>query len=376
MSGLRREDERKLKELNDLCERVGRRNLPEDDQLCMLYLEDRYNHFLEEGMRKLRSECDFSRPKGIGQLFTGASKMNSSRRGHRERNIAPNSKNTTTGTRSGGVVKPVPAALEHSSAASSRETLGKLWTWVLEDVVVGGIPRAGPHEDGAGHLLELWRQCRARGGTALSVVSCLELDESIPHGFAVLKDWEQFTGTVDYYFVPFIPPEKQENPPEVVTAVLEELLTICSSVYNASHLLNGKDEDTCKGIACRKHSCPLLHIGGRKKGSFKNAGEHRIVYIMCKTGHTRAWVFSMAYLISQYGMEYNEADQFLRQLRAFEPSSAQVEFVLKFAEYAANPRRTRKPTEEEEMYHKVLAQVLSLPPSYRERLLCDLEELT
>ncbi|RNF26274.1 uncharacterized protein Tco025E_01397 [Trypanosoma conorhini] len=376
MSRLRREDEHKLRELTELAAAVGRQNLPEDDQLVMLYLEDRYNKFLEEGLRKLRGERhgggSGGGATGLSSLFRIRTVKSPSRRAH---SAQPPSSATNPHSAEGSAAATVRTPSGCSEASPPRPLAGKLWTWVLDDLVVGGVPHADAREDGAGHMLELWRQCLARGGSMLAVVSCLEVGESIPPGFATLQDWERFPGVVDYYSVPFIAPEKQGNPPVVRSAVLEVLFTICKSIHSAQPFMDAGQADKQKKLLDSTGFCSLLRFGGRKQRALLKFNHQPILYIMCKTGLTRAWVFAMAYLMSQYGIDYPEADRLLCQLRPFQPSPAQVEMALKFSTCMFKSR-SAEGRSEERTYPKLLAQVLSLSPSYRSRLLSDLERLT
>ncbi|RNF06515.1 hypothetical protein TraAM80_04021 [Trypanosoma rangeli] len=376
MSCLRREDELKLKELTELAAAVGRQNLPEDDQLVMLYLEDRFNRFLEEGLRRLRGESDGGKATGLSNLFRTKLMTSLPRRVHSVKlpeSQPPNAnKNLHGEERSLDAIVRTPN--ERFVTSPPRPAAGKLWTWVLDDLAVGGVPHSDTKEDGAGHMLELWRQCLARGGSMLLVVSCLEVGEVIPPGFATLQDWERFPGVVDYYSVPFIPPEKQGNPPRVETEILEVLHTVCKSVYSALPFVDAGQVDTQKKLLDSTGHCSMFRFGGRKRRALLKFSHQPIVYIMCKTGLTRAWVFAMAYLMSQYGMGYPEAEQLLHKLRPFHPSPTQVEMALTFST-AIKPRHTEGRSEEHR-YLELLAQVLSLSPSYRSRLLCDLKRST
>ncbi|PWV21864.1 hypothetical protein C3747_1g80 [Trypanosoma cruzi] len=169
-------------------------------------------------------------------------------------------------------------------------------------------------------------------------------------------------------------PKKQENAPEVGNEMLELLSTVCRSVHMALTIVDAGQVDTQKNLLDSTGFCSLLRFGDRKERVLLKANHQRIVYIMCKTGEKRAWVFAMAYLMSQCGMEYQEADRHLRQLREFHPSPAQVEIALKFLMHTFKAQRAEDRAEEH-TYLKVLTQVLSLSLYYRNRLFRELERL-
>ncbi|RNC62143.1 hypothetical protein TcCL_ESM00159 [Trypanosoma cruzi] len=156
--------------------------------------------------------------------------------------------------------------------------------------------------------------------------------------------------------------------------MLELLSTVCRSVHMALTIVDAGQVDTQKNLLDSTGFCSLLRFGDRKERVLLKANHQRIVYIMCKTGEKRAWVFAMAYLMSQCGMEYQEADRHLRQLREFHPSPAQVEIALKFLMHTFKAQRAEDRAEEH-TYLKVLTQVLSLSLYYRNRLFRELERL-
>jgi hypothetical protein len=104
----------------------------------------------------------------------------------------------------------------------------------------------------------------------------------------------------------------------------------------------------------------------------------RCVFMHCKAGLSRCWVLAMCYLTAHRSMTVDEADGLLSVVRPqLKPTAAQRRFVDKFVEHVMSQRAPPRSKEEDEAaYYKVLAELLSLPPAYRQRIVCDIEQLT
>lgn len=86
MSSLTRDDEHKLKEYNRRVADEGLDSLSEDDQLWYSLLQDRYDRFLEEGMRIMKAEAAKESGGGLFGFLSNSSSgggkgSNNSRRG-------------------------------------------------------------------------------------------------------------------------------------------------------------------------------------------------------------------------------------------------------------------------------------------------------
>lgn len=394
MSGLKREDEYRLKELTQLAEEIGRSALSDDDHLNLLLLEDRYNKFLDEGIRKLREAASPRSPKGgsgggIRGLFGRSSSISSK---------APVNNNSGDLTAAAGAASESPVAddldssqrrLDGSPVSAGASLLvappqssGKLWTWAFDYLIVGGIPYASPTTDTPGHLSDLHEQCFQRRSAIAAVVSCLDVEEPVPNGFAVAKDWEVQLSTNTFFHVTCIPagappagesegaatsPTSNVEAAPVVNQAFEELISVCQNVQKLC--------DVDPGAATRRKASETNSIRHRLSIVARPQGRKKVVYVHCKTGLTRSWVFLMIFVIFTYGKTFEEADLYLRGLRAFDPKPHQIDFVKRFVTYLESPRASAV-NDDEEKYVRILAEVLSLAPKYRSKLLQDLEKLT
>jgi protein-tyrosine phosphatase len=417
MSGLKREDEYRLKELTQLVEEKGRANLTEDQLLMLQLLEDRYNRFLDEGLRKLREAAN---PQSPRQSFRA---LFSSGRGSPKMNATPTSES----------IDATVLDLNGSSSpnAAPPQASGKLWTWILDYLVVGAVPYANQTSDTPGHLCELNEQCFQRKSRIAAVVSCIDVEEPFPPGFAAAKDWETQLSVNTFFHVACIPngegesgqltadqiamdlsplgptrlrPKEEEEASHGSKENLVDTVEVASSrtadsadaatpVGKATGASTGDETDVtplpsnpafeeiitvCQNIS--KLIEPELAAGGSKKGhrlSIVGSKQDRrkVVYVHCKAGLSRSWVFSMCYLMYHLHKSYDEADQYLRSLRGFMPKPCHVTFVRSFAAYISTPKFAAV-SDEEEKYIRLLAEVLSMSPKYRQKLLQDLEKLT
>jgi hypothetical protein len=246
------------------------------------------------------------------------------------------------------------------------------------------------------------------------------LDEAIPTGFAQSKDWEMMLNATTFLQVTSIP--RQGDPqqfrlsspgpedvlrkleleqlsfdspdrgavaysndtvspeldgpasggpssdPSPIDAAMEELLTVCQNAHRAvdSDSDANRSPERARGLSVLRQRLSFTAPRQDKK---------KVIYVHCKTGLSRSYVFAMCYLVSQRGLGLHEADQYLRSLRQFAPRPVHVAMVERFHQYIKNPRFQEK-SAEEERYVRVLADVLSLPPKYRHRLLQDMDKLT
>lgn len=394
MSGLKREDEYRLKELTQLVEEKGRANLDEDQLLMLQLLEDRYNKFLDEGLRKLREAASPQSPRqSFRSLFSGG-------RGSPKTNAAPtgDSLDGSTLDLNRSDLTPLTPPLQAS---------GKLWTWVLDQLVIGAVPFASQTTDTPGHLCELNEQCYQRRSRVAAVVSCLDVEEPVPAGFAQAKDWETQLSVNTFFHVACIPSgegasgaltadqiamdlspsgpskarasppsegndtisegiEEEEVTPLPSNPAFEEIISVCQ---NVAKLIG---QETPAGIFKKEGGGGIKHrlsiVGGKPE-------RRKIVFVHCKAGLARSWVFGMCYLMVQHHLPYDEADQYLRSLRGFMPKPCHVVFVRSFAAYITSPKYAAH-TDEEEKYIRLLTEVLSMSPKYRIKLLQDLEKLT
>ncbi len=222
MSGLKREDEYRLKQLQQQAADEGRQNMLEDDQLLLLLLEDRYNKFLDEGLKKLRESSPKSPPRGLSRIFSstiGRPRQAADSEAKQGSSPAASASSTPVANHADGAALSNDSNLSFSTkngagGSSSGFTLassapiqasGKHWTWILENLVVGAIPYAAPTPDTPGHLCELVEQCFQRKSQVAAVVSCMDIDEATPAGFAVTKDWETFLNTNTFLHCSVIP---------------------------------------------------------------------------------------------------------------------------------------------------------------------------
>lgn len=390
MSGLKREDEYRLKELTQLAEEQGRENLDEDQLLHLQLLEDRYNKFLDEGLRKLREAANPHSPRqSFRSLFSGRSSPK----------MSPASPPTDESSET---------ALDGRPSTAPVQAPGKHWTWILEQLIVGAVPYASQTTDTPGHLCELNEQCFHRKSRIGAVVSCLDVEESIPNGFAAAKDWEVQLSVNTFFHVSCIPSgvgkpgediverrltaeeialdlsplgpskaggtqldnhsdggdnvvEQVEQPsPLPSDPVFEEIIAVCQ---NVAKIMEPDDADK-KGDGL-KHRLSIASRPGRR----------RVVYVHCKAGLARSWVFAMCFLMYQHHRTFEEADTYLRSLRNFTPKPVHISLVQRFASYITSPKFAAT-SDDEDKYIRLLADVLSLAPKYRQKLLQDLEKLT
>ncbi|CUG88069.1 dual specificity protein phosphatase, putative [Bodo saltans] len=431
MSGLKREDEYRLKELTQLVEEKGRVNLNEDQLLMLQLLEDRYNRFLDEGLRKLRQAAN---PQSPRQSFRA---LFSSGRGSPKMNATPTSESID-----GNVLDLNSGS---SPLAAPPQASGKLWTWILDYLVVGAVPYANQTSDTPGHLCELNEQCFQRKCRIAAVVSCIDVEEPFPPGFAAAKDWETQLSVNTFFHVACIPNGEGE-----VGQLTADQIAMDLSPLGPTHRIRpnddeqgggggggggGASEDTeeeqpplidtvevvsspttagtpslSKGddggltapddgvavditplpsnpafeeiIAVCQNISKLMEPEGSASSSKKRLSivgskqdRRKVVYVHCKAGLSRSWVFSMCFLMYHFHKSYDESDQYLRSLRAFMPKPCHVAFVRSFAAYISTPKFAAV-SDEEEKYIRLLAEVLSMSPKYRQKLLQDLEKLT
>jgi hypothetical protein len=153
----------------------------------------------------------------------------------------------------------------------------------------------------------------------------------------------------------------------------------------------------------------------------------RVVYVHCKAGRSRAWCVAMCFLLTQRGMRFDQASQFLQKVRpcmtgsamhalyvqqvveyaeshplppvqppknspvrgskALDQQQQQQQAALPMAEAAEGEGRGRATSELEELarqrtqendekYKMLLADLLQLPAVYRVLILEDLQRLT
>ena len=410
MSGLKREDEYKLKQLQQQAQDEGRQNMAEDDQLLLLLLEDRYSKFLDEGLRKLRETSPTS-PRGLSRLFSSS---NNSKRPTSAKEPSPNSTPAPSNDAASNdsimsAPSGTPGANNGCFAFSNppAQASGKHWTWILDNLVVGAIPYAAPTPDTPGHLCELLEQCFQRKSMIAVVVSCIDVEESTPPGFALAKDWETILNTNTFLHCSVIPNGSPSTNVSFSTSSLlapaaapsataeggsgessqsvsaslssstrvdafENMLQLCQHV---DKLLKGNNNNSSSSSVSPNH-----HQSGSGKSRLSFARKdttekRRVAYIHCKAGATRSWVFTMCYLLSQLQRPYEECEAYLRSLRSFYPKPFQIEFVKQFAQYLEQPREPEMSADEEK-YVRILADVLSLPQKFRLKLLSDLEKLT
>jgi hypothetical protein len=392
MSGLKREDEYRLKELTQLVEERGRENIDEDQLLQLLLLEDRYNKFLDEGLRKLREAASPQSPRNsFRSLFAG--------KGSPKMTAAPTSDSIDATTLDINAPSPLLPPVQAS---------GKHWTWILDTLVIGAVPYASQTTDTPGHLCELNEQCYQRKSRISAVVSCLDVEEPLPAGFALAKDWETQLSVNTFFHVACIPsgegdsgrltadqialdlspsgPSKKAAAPlddsaavddeivepdaEVMSPLpsnpaFEEIIAVCQ---NVSKMI----EQDSSGLEKVKHDGGIKHrlsiVGGKSE-------RRKVVFVHCKAGLARSWVFGMCFLMYHFHKTFDEADQYLRSLRSFMPKPCHVVFARSFAAYISSPKFAAH-SDEEDKYIRLLAEVLSMAPKYRQKLLQDLEKLT
>ncbi|RNC49988.1 hypothetical protein TcCL_NonESM00315 [Trypanosoma cruzi] len=104
----------------------------------MLYLEDCYNNFLEEGLRKLQGERGGSNSRGLGSLFQTKLLQTLLSPGLCVQPFAPQKKSSNTNSHGEEYVNPLAMASRERSVVSTTPSVGrKLWTWVVDRIIVG-----------------------------------------------------------------------------------------------------------------------------------------------------------------------------------------------------------------------------------------------
>lgn len=328
MAGLKREDEHRLLSLRQRVEAADP-TLTETDLLWLSVLEDRYAFFLEEGVKALKAASAQRDGTGSTPPSEPASPQRSS------------SFLGNVVSKIGGRLRSTSTAAVATSAQLEAARLCKHWTWVADRLIVGALPLADPTAgDPSAHLTGLRDQCRDRSSNVSIVVSALELDEaSAPDlvGFASPRDWEEVLGTSTFVQVAL-----PADPTKAVTTTPADMAAVCVQVHDA-----------------------IVHKG-------------ECVYVHCKAGLGRSWCVVMCYLIAQRNMTLGEAESMLCVLRpTMVPSDPQRAFVVAFEDHIRTQRAPLAPkAQDEERYYKLLADLLSLPPQYRTRLVRDLEQLT
>lgn len=412
MSGLKREDEYRLKELTQLAEEKGRANLDEDQLLMLQLLEDRYNRFLDEGLRKLREAAN---PQSPRQSFRA---LFSSGRSSPKINATPTGESIDSTILELGGASP-------SSQLAPPQASGKLWTWILDQLVIGAVPYASQTSDTPGHLCELNEQCFQRKSRIAAVVSCVDVEEPLPTGFAVAKDWETQLSVNTFFHVSCIPTGEGEsgqltadqiamdlsplgrrklndgdNHDDVSADVASDTVVVASPTAVASSTASDVNSTVRAELEEEADITPLpsnpafeeiiavcQNISKLMESETNASKKHRlsivgskqerrkVVYVHCKAGLSRSWVFGMCFLMYHLHKSYDDADQYLRSLRGFMPKACQVAFVRSFAAYISTPKFAAQ-SDDEEKYIRLLAEVLSMSPKYRLKLLQDLEKLT
>uniref|UniRef100_A0A7S1W4W3 Tyrosine specific protein phosphatases domain-containing protein n=1 Tax=Neobodo designis TaxID=312471 RepID=A0A7S1W4W3_NEODS len=354
LAGLKRVDEHKLQELQDRAAR-GDPDMTEMDLLWLSVLQDRYALFLEEGLRLLKKSQPqrapapnsppatpnsppgsaspssspapesgaaarigslFGRLRGASSVFSGASPVN-------------NNSLSSSGSFAGG-------------GPQQQETakLCRHWSWVADYLVLGAVPLAEAGTDPSAHLIGLKEQCKERSKTVSVVVSALEFDEAAEEAmrpFAGPREWEEIMGTDAFVHIG-LPKDLDAE----VTTPIADMVAVCAQVHDA-----------------------IVSHG-------------RCVFMHCKAGLARCWVLAMCYLTAHRNMTVDEADGLLSVVRPqLKPTEQHRVFVGRFVEHIMAQRAPPRSKEEDEAtYYRVLAELLSLPPQYRQRIVRDIEQLT
>lgn len=310
MSGLTRSDEDRLKEIVQRRDTVG---LDETEELELSVLEERYNRFLLEGLKKLRE----SSPTVPSSSGSGSFR-------------SPRGSFTN-------LIKRVTSPIRGKPTAPA-ETDGdeiKHWSWILPRLVLGAIPSVENTSDKSAHLLGFKEECQQRRVTCGLVVSCIESDDAVAL-FAQPRDWEEVLGVMSFVHFPL--PENPTVPIEVELTDLAFVLRQIDSTINANKVVYVH----CKAGRARGWVLVMCYLIGVRKLSFSEADD------LVKTRRDRV-----------------------------APSETQREFVKQYATSLerATVQYPSSRTGLEERYQALLAELLSMPALYRARMVRDLEKL-
>jgi hypothetical protein len=338
LAGLKRVDEHKLQELQDRAARDDPA-LTETDLLWLSVLQDRYALFLEEGLKALKA----AQPARSGPSPTSSTYDSNGSMSNTPSSPGGPPPSSFVGSLLGRVGGRLRGLSSGSPAAPLQQETSKLckhWSWVADYLVIGAIPLADPSmTDPSAALIGLRDQCKDRNTTVSLVVSAMELEEAASEDlrpFATPREWETVLGTDSFVHIS-LPRDLHAR----VTTPVEDMAAVCAQVHDA-----------------------IIHHG-------------RCVYLHCKAGLSRCWAVAVCYLVAHRNMTVGEADSMLQVVRPqLKPTAAHREYVARFAEFIASQRMPLRSKEEDESkYYRVLADLLSLPPQYRQRLVRDLDQL-
>lgn len=315
MSGLSRDDENLRNSLLKRQSEPDGHPLTEAEELWLSVLNDRYEKFLEEGLQAMKSQLPSSKggPSfGQGVKSSVSSFFSKIGKGIQFASLSPDGSPTSDsfavnggGGGSGSAVATASADLSAYDLEPPHQS-AKHWSWIIKDkLIVGGVPLADPSvTDPSGHIRGVRAQCKERNCKIGLVVSCIDTlgelsrPEDRLDAFAKPKDWEKHLGVS--CFAELALPEDQG---EIIEVPPSDTLSVCRMINDV--MASGK-----------------------------------AIYLHCKAGKARCWCIAMCFLITQRGMSFDSAQEWLRRMRPQMSGSAiHALYCQQVADYAsANPQ--------------------------------------
>lgn len=318
--------------------------LTEAEELQLSLLEERYEAFLQEGIRKLRS--------------TGSppSRARPSHQAHSDPSVKQGGGSWSVLSKLVGphVAQRIRTSITGKDAPESdepqRSCVKHHWTWLTENFVVGAVPYAvinvgavpysSMASDHSGHLLGLKDQCIHRNCRIALVVSLMELDELERDGleyagYAQPRDWEEMMSVTTFVHVPM--PRDMHLRDRTSEAAAT---TVAAQQQEEEEEEAASDEEprTSRGGAIATPSYPLVYVQMRDAfraiAAVTSGATSAAVFVHCKSGKYRSWAFTMCFLVATRGLTYDEAKDLLRLSRPVFVTTPELElFVCQFVQW-------------------------------------------
>ena len=337
--------------LNILESKKAKEGLTEDEDVVYSLLHDRYQIFLEEGMKKLRRDSSKSMKKQKGYFFSKKRKTE----------------------------KPEEEDQIHS---------GTHWSWITPNLIIGALPLCGENTDYLGHISELKKEIEQENKRLKVVVCCIPEDESVPDpamDWACKKVWKDHFHNIITISFPIL--QEQEI---TKTQTLSSMASLCQSITSfipfsnnhhnndISHSLGMSLSNISKSkylkMSTDKVKVPDNCPNAATSGVLGSVDQENVVYIYCKTGASRSWAVLMCVLIFSENLSIEDAELFIKTSRSkVNPAPHHFEFIKKFAEYCEQSY-TSENSKNEDSYIKFYQQVLKLPINLKLKLYNDLSK--
>ena len=343
---------------------LGRQTATDLDYLQLSVLEERYNRFLDLGVKALREQGEqLQRQRrnggktklgGFAALFnrggqkkkkgtvasSGSTSNNSAAPTSPLSPQSSSNDNNTTDCHNKHHEQPQQHVRDNGDegvsdggAASTDigENESKHWTWVTDLLIVGACPVATggtAPSDPSAHLVALGAEAQARDVVIGLVVSAVQDDEMAALGdFAGPEDWETILG-VEQFLSCELPSDATADGPDLFTVT--DLISICDVM----------DQVVEQGQA---------------------------IYIHDVAGRFRAFLILMSYVVVIGHMPYEAT---LGMWSVIRPNAKLTARQIEYAGTLAEKLQSEETAEEH--YRTLLENCLTLPPDRRKRLMEEL----